>query len=56
MKIQPKPKNDKNEYICPSASWGEMTGLIPTPAEDVDERDSYDEIYPFSPEYRGEMN
>lgn len=37
----PEPENDK-EYICPSASWGDITGLIPFAAEDSAQRGSYD--------------
>lgn len=38
------------EYICPSASWGDMTGLIPGGITDPEK---YQEIYPFLPEYGG---
>lgn len=47
----PDPKSDKSEYICPSASWGDMTGLIPYAAENKDELNAYSEIYPYLPEY-----
>ena len=53
MKKKKTPESGKLEYVCPSASWGEMTGLLPTPAEDANERDSYDEIFPYLPEYSG---
>lgn len=46
----PDPENDE-EYICPSASWGDTSGIIPYSAEDSIERASYDEVYPFLPEY-----
>ena len=49
----PVPEPEKEEYICPSASWGDMTGLIPFAAEDSAERSSYDEVYPYLPEYGG---
>ena len=48
----PDPENDE-EYICPSASWGDVTGLIPYSAEAGIERASYDEVYPFLHEYGG---
>lgn len=41
------------EYICPSASWGDMTGLIPGGVTDPE---SYREIYPYLPEYGGETD
>lgn len=50
----PVPEPDKEEYFCPSASWGDMTGLIPYAAEDSAQRSSYAEIYPYLPEYGGE--
>ncbi|MCR5599298.1 MAG: hypothetical protein K6G33_00930 [Ruminococcus sp.] len=45
-----------NEYICPSASWGDVTGLIPVSAEKADEREAGDEMYPFLPEYGGKRS
>ena len=41
----PEPKPDELEF--PSASWGDMTGLIPTPAEDEHQRSSYGDIVPY---------
>ncbi len=49
----PDPENDK-EYICPSASWGDITGLVPFAAENSDQHGSYSEIYPYISEYVGE--
>ncbi|MCR4796798.1 MULTISPECIES: hypothetical protein [Ruminococcus] len=49
----PVPEPEKEEYICPSASWGDMTGHIPVAAEDSVQRDSYDEMYPHLSEYGG---
>ena len=37
----PDPENDK-EYICPSASWGDITGLVPFAADDGNQHGSYD--------------
>lgn len=53
MKKKLQYKKDEEEYICPSASWGDMTGLLPNPAEDVDKHDPYDDVYPYLPEYSG---
>ena len=41
----PEPKPDELEF--PSASWGDMTGLIPTPADDEHKRSSYGDIIPY---------
>ena len=53
MKERKERKTGRNvpEYICPSASWGDMTGLIPGGEADPE---SYREIYPYLPEYGGE--
>jgi len=47
----PVPEPDKNDlkYVCPSASWGDMTGLIPAGLENYSELSSYEEMYPFLP-------
>lgn len=45
----PEPEMQELEYVCPSASWGDMTGLIPANPTDKAERDSYKEIYPYLP-------
>ena len=47
----PDSEADKSEYICPSASWGDMTGLRPYAVENKDALDAYGEIYPYLPEY-----
>lgn len=49
----PEPENAE-EYICPSASWGDITGLVPFAAENSDQHGSYSEIYPYISEYVGE--
>ncbi|MBQ6180853.1 MAG: hypothetical protein IJK31_04105 [Ruminococcus sp.] len=41
------PENDISEYICPSASWGDMTGLILTDADNDSDPDSCKDVYPF---------
>jgi hypothetical protein len=43
----PVPEPQPDEYELPSASYGDMTGLIPTPAEDENQRDSYGDIIPY---------
>ena len=35
------------DYLGKSASANDCTGLIPTPADSFEERQSYQEIYPF---------
>lgn len=45
----PEPDTHELEYVCPSASWGDMTGLIPANPTDKDTRDSYQDIYPYLP-------
>ena len=44
----PVPEPDKNEeYLCPSASWGDMTGLIPYNAAEDTSESSCREAYPY---------
>lgn len=45
----PEPDIQELEYVCPSASWGDMTGLIPANPTDKDTRDSYQDVYPYLP-------
>ncbi len=49
----PVPDPEKEEYECPAASWGDMTGLIPYTAENGSERSSCGGISPYLPEYGG---
>ena len=49
----PVSEPEKSEYICPSASWGDMTGLIPFAAEDSAECSSCEGVYPYLSEYGG---
>jgi hypothetical protein len=48
----PDPEDDE-EYICPSALWDDMAGLIPYAAEGRSDRASYDVGCPFLTEYGG---
>ena len=48
----PDPEDDE-EYICPSASWGDMTGLIPYAAGDKADRLAYEALYPYLPGHEG---
>lgn len=41
-------KNDM-EYVCPAASWGDMTGLIPANNSSETISENYDELYPYLP-------
>ena len=50
----PVPDPEKEEYECPAASWGDMTGLIPYAAENDSGRSSYGEMYHYLSEYGGE--
>jgi hypothetical protein len=49
----PDPENAE-EYICPSASWGDITGIIPLAAGDSTQSGPYEEVYPYLSEYVGE--
>ena len=48
------PLNGSREegYICPAASWRDTTGLIPS-SDGGEQRDSYDEVNHYLPEYGG---
>lgn len=46
----PDPDQTELEYICPSASAGDMTGLIPANNSPETESESYKELYPYIPE------
>ncbi len=46
----PEPERNGLEYVCPSASWGDMTGLIPSGLENGSEIESYEDVYPYMPE------
>lgn len=49
----PETEQEKQEleYFCPSASWGDMTGLIPANPTDEEKRKSYNDVYSYLPEY-----
>lgn len=52
--VYPYPtESDENDkllkYCCPSASWGDMTGLIPYAAYGNGELESYNEVYNYLP-------
>lgn len=49
----PEPESEE-EYLFPSASWGDMTGLIPFAAEDNAQRLAYEETHLYTPENGGE--
>ncbi|SEL45387.1 hypothetical protein SAMN02910353_02649 [Ruminococcus sp. YRD2003] len=52
----PEPEKQELEYVCPSASWGDMTGLIPAGECDDKVDEAYKELFPYRPEYLGEAN
>lgn len=45
----PDPDTRDIEYICPSASWGDMTGLIPANNSHETISEEYEELYPYLP-------
>ena len=51
----PVPDPDKQglEYVCPWASWCDMTGLIPANTGDDPADESYGDLYQYLPEYEG---
>jgi hypothetical protein len=52
----PDPEKQGLEYVCPSASWGDMTGLIPTGRSGDKSDEVCKDIYPCRPEYEGGDN
>lgn len=40
---------DSYDYLLHSASTTECTGLIPTPADSEEKRESYEAVYPYKP-------
>lgn len=49
--IGDEEKNDIPGFYFPSASWGDMTGLIPAHSENNGAIEAYNEIYQYLPEY-----
>lgn len=48
-----EPADDSGQllkYCCPSASWEDMTGLVPYSAGNDSESEAYNSIYPYLPE------
>lgn len=43
-------------YLCPSASWGDMTGLIPADTCQDDAEESYEELYPYRADQAGKTD
>jgi hypothetical protein len=52
----PVPEPEEEGYICPYASWGDITGLIPFAAGDSVQLSSYDEGCPYLSEYGGDKD
>lgn len=50
----PDPFSKEYEYFFPSASWDEMTGLIPVSTDNDSDNDSeinsYNSIFPYLPD------
>ncbi len=51
-----EPKEKDLEYVCPAASWGDMTGLIPANNSLETISESYNELFPYLPEYEPPKN
>lgn len=49
-------RNDLPEYCCPSASWGDMTGLIPADSGNDGAIEAYNEVYRYLPGYSDAEN
>lgn len=48
-----EPADDNGQllkYCCPSASWEDMTGLVPYSACSGCESEAYSSLYPYLPE------
>lgn len=52
----PEPENDGLEYVCPPASWGDMTGLIPTGIRTREEYAAYRSLYPYMPDQTDDVS
>ena len=50
MLVLEKKSAENDGYLFPAASWGDMTGLIPSGLNDGEEINSYENIYPYLPE------
>ena len=50
----PDPEKQGLEYVCPSASWGGMTGHIPSGGSDDKADEVCKDICPCRPEYKGD--
>lgn len=52
--LKPFDSDEENDdflkYCCPSASWGDMTGLIPYSVESSGDLQAYNELYPYLPD------
>ncbi|MDE6775420.1 MAG: hypothetical protein K2J37_03855 [Ruminococcus sp.] len=42
-----EPDRINLEYLCPAASWGDMTGLIPANNSPETISEAYEELYPY---------
>ncbi len=46
-KKKPVSGRDEAVYLCPSASWGDMTGLIPADPHKDEAVENYEDLYPY---------
>lgn len=51
-----EPEGKDLEYVCPAASWGDMTGLIPANNSPENISENYQELFPYLPEYEPPKN
>ncbi|MCM1528620.1 MAG: hypothetical protein NC093_01325 [Alistipes sp.] len=49
----PEPDTEGMEYLFPSASWSDMTGIVPANNDPQTISESYEEVYPYLPRYGG---
>lgn len=45
--FEPIGEDEILKYCCPSASWGDMTGLIPFASEKNGDLEAYNDVYPY---------
>lgn len=50
----PDPEKQGLEYVCPSASWSGLTGVIPSGESDDKADEVFMDIFPDRPEHKGE--
>lgn len=51
-----EPDSNDVEYVCPAASWGDMTGLIPANNFPETISEEYQNLYPYLPDAKGKKS